>query len=239
MRRILSSRHLVLMIVSVAALAAIGSIKSNDTPAEASHPFNYSYGNRAVGVNWLFGCVCWNNDVIDWLNGFASPGLEIQVRNSAFYPQNSWPSASYPYVWVVRDAPGTGNEVLNFIVSPPPSCDGVWEPCETHIHLFTNYNGNFLETNGADWVDRGQIHFYQTSRNRCAGSYTPGTQAYYDCIATTISHETGHALFLNDHKAGEPGYDDPTIMHTPPRSRQFPTDTDKRVAGQCVYLHNC
>jgi hypothetical protein len=173
--------------------------------------------------------------VIDWLNGFVSPGLPAQTRSSAYYPSSSWPSYLYPYVWMTKDTPGDGSEVFTFVLSPPTSCDGYFEPCQTHNHLYTDYNGTLVETNGTDWVDRGQIHYYQTTPNRCAGSYTPGTQEYYDCIATTIAHEVGHTLFLEDHRDGT----DPTIMQTPPRSRQFPVDLDKRRVGECVYLHNC
>jgi len=235
MRKIYTLRRFVLRFAAMTVLFATVAAVSDDMPAEASHPFNYTYGNRAVGVNWLFGCVCWDNDVIDWIKGFGSPGLPLAVRNSAFYPQNAWPSSSFPYVWVTRDIPGDGGEVFTFIVSPPPSCDGFFEPCQTHNHLYTNYNGTLVETNGSDWVDRGQIHYYQTTPTRCAGSYTPGTQNYYDCLATTISHEVGHSLFLQDHYDGQ----DPTIMQTPPRSRQTPTFRDKEVVGQCIYLDNC
>src|SRR5581483_4250615 len=117
-------------------------------PVEASHPFSYSYGNRAVGVNYLFGCVCWDNEIIDWLNGFFFPGLPAQTRSSAYYPDSAWPDGAYPYLWITKDVSGDGSEVLTFIVSPPASCDGFSEPCQTHNHLYTNYSGTLVETNG-------------------------------------------------------------------------------------------
>ena len=229
------------IVVALAILAAL--------PAEASHPNNYSYGNRAVGVNWYYNCTCWDNDVLDWLGGWATPGLPSQVKNSSYYPSttSAWNDGTFPKLWVTKDAPGNGGEVFT-VITPRPSgsCSNPDEPCQTHVHEW--YEDDFGEWHELrkigyqGWVDHVDLHYYAPStENRCHNEWpgTPAPQGYYDCVATTVSHEVGHSLFLTDHSQD---YDEDvtdTLMETPPDPRKFPIYRDREVAGKCIYTDDC
>lgn len=81
-----------------------------------------------------------------------------------------------------------------------------------------------METNGTNWTDCSVVHVSE-------GSLGSGSNS----LATVISHEAGHHLFLKDHS----GTGTDTIMHSPNPGIMQPTASDKRTAAECRYVSYC
>lgn len=123
----------------------------------------------------------------------------------------------------------TGSPVV--IGPKPEACDwNVPWTCQTHSHSFTD-NVNFgcgpnrVETDGRDWIDCTVVHVAE-------GTLASGDQS----LATVISHEVGHHLYLDDHFSPA-GAD--TIMNSPSPGIMQPTWADKATAGACRYISYC
>lgn len=95
--------------------------------AEASHPFVHGKVNRALGVNWYFGGTFWDVTVIDYV------GFPAQVKNSEYYPSNAWNDPSFPYLWVTRDNPGSGDMYVDITHRPAGPCSPNFAMRDAHL----------------------------------------------------------------------------------------------------------
>lgn len=224
----MGSRLGLLFAIIIAGVTLVTLLSVEREATEASHPDqDTANGNQAVAASWFNGCnPCWANNVIDWAAGDYSPGLPLAVKESSYYPHKSTAWHFPSWLLVITRNQNISWNVVHTVILPHqnPNCTAGTFLCQTYRIRWTQDQR----------VVHANIYYLSSSTgHRCAVLEQLGwdTPAYFDCIATTISHEIGHTLGLADHSDS-----DPTIMVTPPRPLQYPTQTDKWVTGVCFYV---
>jgi hypothetical protein len=214
--------------------AAAGLLLALATPARASHPYTFQpepVGNRAVAINWAYcsgSSACWQTDVLDWTGD-----SRVAAAKSTGYYVTAWNGNFDDKMYVLADVNPVPIGTVAVIGLKPEACDhtpGREWTCYTHTHHYTNNStygscgSGARETNGTDWVDCSVIHVGEGTLNTGPNS-----------VATVLSHEVGHHLYLEDHS----GTGTDTIMHSPNTGVMQPTWSDKATAGACRYISYC
>lgn len=202
-------------------------------PTEASHPYNYGdpepLGNRAVEINWAYctaSVACWSGNVLDWTGR-----QEMVAAKGTSYYVTKWNGYLNREMYIRKDPNPIPYGTTVVVLVKPEACSppGSWT-CYTHTHSYTNASTfgscgpGVVETNGNDHIDCSVVHLSEGTLGSGASS-----------LATVVSHEVGHHLFLADHS----GTGTDTIMHSPNPGILQPTTADKRTAAECRYVSYC
>lgn len=211
----------------IAWVAVLAGVMAGTDTAQASHAYTEAdepVGNRSVGVNWAYcsgSTACWKTDVLDW----TEDSRMTDAKSTSYYVEE-WNGYLDAELYVIKDVYPLpyGTPV---VIGTMPSGESSWP---THIHMYTNddnpgtCSSGASETNGSDWVDCSIVHVSE-------GTLDSGDNS----LATVMSHEVGHSLFLKDHSGTGSG----TIMHSPNPGIMTPTYSDKRTAAECRYVSWC